>query len=221
MRDPHRNLPRALATGTGVIIVVYLLVNWVYASVIPLSDMPGAQLIAADVAVALVGRAGLVFVTVAVAISTFGSLNGATMTGPRIFFAMAEDGLFFRGMAAVHPRFKTPARSIVLMASLGIIYVSVRSFSQLADQFIIGLWPFYALGVAALFLLRVRRPDAERPYRTWGYPWVPGLFLAAALLLLGNYMVSEPWLFAVNVAVILSGVPVYLLWHGRSDGLAR
>jgi len=216
VRDPRRNLARAILVGTGVILLVYLLVNWVYATVVPLDRMPGLPLVAADVAEALIGRAGLVFITVAVAISTFGSLNGSTMTGPRIFFALAEDRLFFRGIAAVHPRYKTPARSITLMATLGIFYVSIRTFAQLADQFIIGIWPFYALAVAALFRLRRTQADRERPYRSWGYPVVPGLFLAAALALLTNYMLSEPWLFAMNVAVIGCGIPVYAIWlRGR------
>jgi amino acid transporter len=153
-----------------------------------------------------------VFISAAVALSTFGSLNGSTMTGPRIFFAMAEDGLFFRGIAEVHPRFGTPARSILLMAGLGTFYVYVRTFAQLADQFVVGIWPFYAAGVVALFVLRRRLPDAERPYRAWGYPWMPALFLAGAVFLLGNYLISEPLIFAADMALIASGVPVYWIW---------
>jgi len=216
VKDPQRNLPRALIIGTSGIIGLYLLTNWVYVRVIPLADMPGSPLIAADVATSLVGTFGVVFISAAVALSTFGSLNGSTMTGPRIFFAMAEDGLFFRGIAQVHPRFGTPARSIVLMAVLGMFYVFARTFAQLADQFIVGIWPFYAAGVVALFVLRKRHPEVERPYRTWGYPWVPAAFLLGAVFLLGNYLVSEPWIFAADMAVIASGVPVYWFWlRGR------
>lgn len=212
VRDPGRTLPRALVTGTAIIIAVYLAVNWVYVGTLSMTGMPGAPLVAADVAVRLVGQAGLAFITVAVAISALGSLNGSTMTGPRIFFAMAEDGLFFDGIAAVHPRYRTPARSIALMAGLGMLFVSVRTFAQLADQFIIGIWPFYAMGAVALFVLRRRLPEAERPYRTAGYPWVPALFLGAAVLLLGNYMLSEPLIFALDVVVVLAALPVYALW---------
>jgi len=212
VKDPQRVLPRALVIGTSGIIVLYLVTNWTYAHVIPLPEMPGSPLIAADVAVALLGTFGVVFISAAVALSTFGSLNGSTMTGPRIFFAMAEDGLFFRAIAEVHPRFGTPARSIVLMAGLGTIYVNIRTFAQLADQFVVGLWPFYAAGVVALFVLRRRHPEAERPYRTWGYPWTPALFLIGAVFLLGNYLISEPRTFAVDMAVIASGVPVYWFW---------
>ena len=212
VKEPQRVLPRALIIGTSGIIALYLITNWTYVRVIPLPQMPGSPLIAADVAVALLGTFGMVFISAAVALSAFGSLNGSTMTGPRIFFAMAEDGLFFRGIAEVHPRFGTPARSIVLMAGLGTFYVYVRTFAQLADQFVVGLWPFYAAGVVALFVLRRRHPEIERPYRTWGYPWVPAAFLVGAVFLLGNYLVSEPWIFAVDMGVIASGVPVYWFW---------
>ena len=212
VKEPRRTLPRALIMGTLGIIVLYGLTNWIYVRVVPLAEMPGSPLIAAEVATRLVGTFGVVFVSAAVALSTFGSLNGSTMTGPRIFFAMAEDGLFFRGLAQVHPRFGTPARSILLMAGLGMFYVFVRTFAQLADQFIVGIWPFYAAGVVALFVLRSRRPDAERPYRTWGYPWVPAAFLLGAVFLLGNYLVSEPWIFAADMAIIASGIPVYWIW---------
>ncbi|MGD8330904.1 MAG: amino acid permease, partial [Acidobacteriota bacterium] len=212
VKNPQRVLPRALVIGTSGIVALYLITNWTYARVVPLPDMPGSPLIAADVAVALLGTFGVVFISAAVALSTFGSLNGSTMTGPRIFFAMAEDGLFFRAVAEVHPRFGTPGRSIVLMAGLGTIYVNIRTFAQLADQFVVGLWPFYAAGVVALFVLRRRLPEAQRPYRTWGYPWMPTLFLFGAVFLLGNYLISEPLTFAVDMAVIASGVPVYWFW---------
>ena len=216
VKDPQRNMPRALFLGTAGIIVIYLSVNAVYLKLIPLERMPGSPLIAADAAQLVLGAAGVAFVSAAVMVSAFGSLNGSMMVGPRIFYAMAEDRLFFQRLAEVHPRFATPWASIVLAAVLGIIYVSVREFAELADQFIIGIWPFYALGVAATFVLRRQRPDLERPYRAWGYPVVPVLFLLAALYILGNYMVSEPVLFFADVGVILTGIPVYLLWERRN-----
>jgi amino acid transporter len=215
VRDPQRNLPRALLLGTATVAVLYLSAIAVYWYIVPLARMPGSPLIAADAAQAIVGRAGVVFVSLAIMVSTFGTLNGSMMTGPRIFFAMAEDRLFFRRLADVHPRFGTPALSIVLAATLGVIYVSIRQFAQLADQFIIGIWPFYALGVAAVFALRRRRPDAARPYRAWGFPVVPLLFLLASVYLLGNYMITEPKIFAADLLVILVGIPVYAIWGRR------
>lgn len=215
IKDPGRSLPIAFIGGTALIVVLYLAINVVYISVVPLSEMAGRPLIAADVARALVGDSGAVFVSAAVMISTFGTLNGSMMTGPRVFYAMAEDKLFFKAFAKVHPQHGTPYGAIILSIVLGVGYVSVSTFGQLADQFVIGIWPFYTLAVAAVFVLRRRRPDAERPYRTWGYPIVPLVFLAAAIFLLGNYMVREPKLFAIDVAVILSGLPVYILWSRK------
>lgn len=216
VRDPQRTLPRALLLGTSTVAVLYLSAIAVYWYIVPLAQMPGSPLIAADAAQAIVGRAGVVFVSLAIMVSTFGTLNGSMMTGPRIFFAMAEDRLFFRRLADVHPRFGTPSLCIVLAAVLGVIYASIRQFAQLADQFIIGIWPFYALGVAAVFVLRRRRPDAERPYRAWGYPVVPLLFLLASVYLLGNYMITEPKVFVADLLVILAGIPVYAIWGRRA-----
>ncbi len=226
VKDPQRVLPRAFFVGASVVAVLYLAVTVAYLLVVPLSDMPGSKLIAADVASAVIGPVGVVLVSGAVALSTFGTLNGSMMTGPRIFYAMAEDGLFFRRLARVQPQYGTPGGAIILSVVLGVVFVSVRSFAELADQFVIGIWPFYALGVAAVFVLRRREPDAERPYRTWGYPLVPGLFLAAAVFLLGNYVVREPKTVLINMAVLLAGLPVYWIWKSRgaaerSDGELR
>ena len=118
------------------------------------------------------------------------------MTAPRIFYALAEDGLFPRAIARVDPRTSSPVGAVVLCTVLGVIFILIRTFQDLADQFIIGIWPFYALAVASVFVLRRRRPDLERPYRTWGYPIVPLLFLLGAVFLLGNYLVSQPGAFA-------------------------
>jgi len=154
-------------------------------------------------------------VAAAVMVSTFGTLNGSMMTGPRVFYAMAEDRLFFAALARIHPTYQTPSGAILLSIVLGVGYVSVSTFGELADQFVIGIWPFYTLAVAAVFVLRRRMPQAERPYRTWGYPWVPLLFSAAAVFLLANYMVREPRLFLIDVGVVLSGLPVYFWWRRR------
>jgi basic amino acid/polyamine antiporter, APA family len=217
IRDPARNIPRAFIGGTAIVVGLYLLIDLVYLRVVPLEQMPGRPLIAADVAEALIGPVGAVFVAGAVALSTFGTLNGSMMTGPRVFFAMAEDDLFFRKLAKVHPTHGTPAGAIVLSMILGVGFVSFQGFAELADQFVIGIWPFYALAVAAVLVLRRRRPELERPYRTWGYPVVPLAFLLAALYLLGNYAVRESGKFLLDVAIVLSGVPVFLLWRRRRD----
>ncbi|HYK12275.1 MAG TPA: amino acid permease [Gemmatimonadales bacterium] len=214
VRDPQRNLPRAIILGTAGVVVLYLGAIFVYLHLIPMSQMGGAQLVAADAAQILLGPVGVVLVGAAVAVSTFGTLNGSMMTAPRIFFALADDGLFPKAIARVSEKNGAPTGAIFLAAALGAVFVLVREFTALADQFVIGIWPFYALGVAAVFILRRRRPDLERPYWTWGYPIVPGLFLLGSVFLLGNYLVSQPLTFAVDVGLILVGIPVYFIWQG-------
>jgi amino acid transporter len=212
VKDPQRTFPRALMLGTGLVVVLYLAANLVYLYLIPIEQMKAAELVAADAASLLIGPVGVVLVSAAIAVSTFGTLNGSMMTAPRIFYAMAEDRLFPKIIARVDPRTTSPTGAVVLCTVLGVVFILVRTFTQLADQFIIGIWPFYALAVAGVFMLRRTRPDLERPYRTWGYPVVPALFLLGAVFLLGNYLVSQPKAFAVDVAFILSGIPAYYIW---------
>jgi amino acid transporter len=212
VKDPQRTFPRALMLGTGLVVVLYLSANLVYLYLIPIEQMKGAELVAADAASLLIGPSGVVLVSAAIAVSTFGTLNGSMMTAPRIFYAMAEDRLFPKIIGRVDPRTTSPTGAVVMCTVLGVIFILVRTFTQLADQFIIGIWPFYAMAVAGVFMLRRRRPDLERPYRTWGYPVVPALFLLGAVFLLGNYLVSQPGAFAIDVAFILSGIPAYHIW---------
>ncbi len=213
VKDPARVLPRALIIGTSIVVILYLGANLVYLYLIPIQGMKTAELVAADVAQLLIGPTGIVAISAAVAVSTFGTLNGTMMTAPRIFFAMADDGLFPRAIARVDERTGAPTAAILLAASMGVIFVMVRTFTELADQFIIGIWPFYALAIMSVFVLRRTRPDLVRPYRTVGYPVVPLLFLLASLFLLGNYLISEPGMFALDIGVILTGVPVYYGWR--------
>jgi amino acid transporter len=221
VRDPRRNLPRALLLGTGAVVAIYLLVNAAYLYLMPLAAVAQSPLVAADAAQMLVGRLGVGLVAVVVMISTFGTLAGSMLTGPRIFFAMADDGLFFRGVARVHPRFKTPSVAIVLTAGMGVAYVLARTFEQLADTFVLALWPFYALAAAALFVLRHRRPDADRPVRVWAYPLPPILFLLAAVLILGNALLTDLGGTALAFGVILTGLPAYWVWLKLSRRAAK
>ena len=212
VRDPERNLPRALILGTGAIILIYLLVNAAYLYLLPIEQMARSPLVAADAAHLLVGRTGVTLVSLVVMIATFSTLLGSMLTAPRIFFAMADDGLFFRAVARVHPRFQTPSVAIVLTACLGIAFVLARTFEQLADQFVVAIFPFYALAAAAVFVLRRRRPDLPRPVRVWGYPAVPFLFVLASLVILGNALREHPGATGLAFGGILLGVPVYFLW---------
>src|SRR5437762_6851986 len=213
VRDPQKILPRALLIGTATVVVLYLGANLVYLYLIPIEQMKHAELVAADVAQLVIGPAGVVVVSAAIAVSTFGTLNGSMMTAPRIFFAAAEDGLFPRFIARVDPKNHAPTAAVVLMTVMGMIFIFVRTFTALADQFIIGIWPFYALAVAGVFVLRRTRPQLERPYLTWGYPVVPLVFLVAALFLIGYFLVCQTAILAIDIGIILSGVPAYLLWE--------
>jgi APA family basic amino acid/polyamine antiporter len=138
------------------------------------------------------------------------------MTGPRIFFAMADRGLFFQKIARVSPRYQSPSVAIWLATGLGAVYVLLNDFQQLADKFILGIWPFYALAVGAVFVLRRSRPDLPRPYRTWGYPVVPIMFLLASVGMVVNALVTEPRDTGITFAIILAGVPAYFGWRAWS-----
>src|SRR6185503_6284707 len=212
VKDPERNLPRVLIYGTLIIIGLYLLANLAYLAVLPVEQIRHSRLVAADVADKLIGAAGVAFVSVAVMISTFGTLNGSVMTGSRILFTMAADGLLFKPVAIVDRRFQTPAVAIWLSATLGVLFVLVGTFERLADTFVTAIVPFYALAVASIFVLR-RRADYNPPFKVPGYPVVPAIFIVATILLLGNAIVDPasrvPTLAVMGV--ILLGIPVFYL----------
>jgi APA family basic amino acid/polyamine antiporter len=215
VRDAGRTLPRALILGTMIVTGVYLAVNAAYLAVLPLEEIAQSPLVAADVAVRLVGDIGNALIAALVCVSTFGTMNGGTLCYPRVFYAMAQDRVFFRGIAAVHPRYHTPHASIVLTAALAICYLSVRTFEQLIEVFILGSLPFWALAAGAVILLRRRRPELERTYRCPGYPWVPILFILATGGLLLNSLYQRPAPTIASFGAILAGIPVYYLWRRR------
>ena len=222
VKDPERNLPRALVLGTTAIIGIYLLVNAAYLYLIPIGQMARSPLVAADAAQLIVGRVGVGIVAIVVMVATFSTLLGSILTSPRIFFAMADDGLLFKRVAQVHPRFHTPSVSIVVTGLLGVVWVLFLNFEQLADQFVVAIFPFYALAAAAVFVLRRRQPDRPRPVRVWGYPVVPLLFVVATFLILGNALREHPGGTGLAFGGILLGVPVYLAAFGsRSNRAGR
>jgi amino acid transporter len=223
VRNPARTLPLALILGTAAIVLVYLLLNVAYIWLVPLPEMAGAKLVAATAAdrIPLFGGAGGSVVSGIVMLSCFGSLAGSMITGPRIFFAMADRGLFFRAIARVSPRYQSPSVAIWLAVVLGVLYVLFNDFQQLADKFILGIWPFYALAVAAVFVLRRTRPDLPRPYRTWGYPVVPILFLLASVAMVVNALVTDPVNTGVTFGIILLGIPVYYAWRTWGGGVGE
>lgn len=218
VRDPRRALPRALVGGTLAVAVVYLLANAAYLHVLPLSAMASSPLVAADVAVRLVGPVGAALVAALVCVSTFGALNAVLMATPRVFWAMADDGLFFRFVAAVHPRYRTPHMAITAMAVLSVAYLALQTFEQLIEAFILASLPFWALSVASVFVFRRRRPEAPRVYRTPGYPVVPLLFVAAMVMLVANSLAAHPEATVTSLGAVLAGVPLYYAWRRRRRG---
>lgn len=220
VRDPGKNLPRALIIGTALIVLVYLLMNFAYLYLVPIDEMAKSPLITTTAAlrVPLLGDRGTAVVAGMVMLSAFGGLLGSMMTGPRIFFAMADRGLFFQGIARVSPRWKSPSVAIWLATGLGVVYVLLNDFQELANKFILGIWPFYALAVAAVFILRKRRPEMERPYRAWGYPVIPALFLLASVAMVLNALWTDPVNTGITFGVILAGVPGYWLWRWWERG---
>ena len=216
VENPRRNLPRALIFGTSAIIVLYLLANLGYLAVLPVEEIRTSKLVAADVADKLLGPVGVGLVATIVMISTFGGLNGSMFTGPRVLFAMAHDGLLFRRMATVHPRYRTPSFSIAFVAVMAAIFVLAGTFEQLADAFVTAIVPFYAFAVAAIFPLR-KRPDYDPSFRVPLYPLVPLLFIASTAFLLVNAIIdpSSRWPTLGVLGGIVLGIPVYYMTVGR------
>jgi amino acid transporter len=213
VRNPGRSIPVSLAAGVTAVAAVYLVVNLAYFSVLPFDVLQKSPHVAVDAVSRIAGPAGTSIIAALVMLTTFSSLNATVMIDPRIDFAMAESGLFFSSVARVHPRWGTPYVAIVLHASLAMLYVFVRSFSQLVEAFVLGLWPFLALAVAAVLVLRRTRAEAPRPYRTTGYPIVPIVFIAASVAMMLNVLYRRPISTAISLGIALMGLPVYWAWR--------
>lgn len=211
VREPSRTLPIALAMGVTAVVAAYLAVNAGYLWVLPLEQIARSPLVAADAMAAATGDVGRTAVAGLVAVSTLGAVHAAMLYNPRIFYAMADDGLLFAPFARVHGRYLTPHLSILLTAGLGVAFVSVRSFEQLAESFILGTWPFHVAVVVGVVLLRRRRPDLDRPYRVPGYPYVPLIFVAVSLAMVGAAVWQRPVSGLISFGTILAGVPAFRL----------
>lgn len=218
--NPQRTLPRALIAGSASVALVYLLVNLAFIYVLPLPEMAASKLIATTVAtrIPLLAGVGTGLMAGLVMLATFSGLNASMMVGARIFFAMGDRGLLFRAVARVSPRFDSPSVAVWICTALGVVYVLQNDFAQLADRFILGIWPFYALTVAAVFVLRRRHPQLPRPYRVWGYPVVPAVFLLASAGMVMNALITDPANTGVTLLIIAAGLPVYWL-RGRLTAL--
>ena len=215
VKDPQRNLPRAIIIGTLLIILIYLTANAAYLYINPIGVMAKSRLISADTMGTLFGQVGVSFVSVIVMISTFGSLMGSMLASPRIFFAMADDKLLFEPIARVHPKWKTPYIAIALACVLGVGMVMTQTFEQLTDTFVLAMWPFYALSVGAIYTLRKSQPNLQRPYKVIGYPVVPAVFIAAAIYLVVNALITDPKWTSITFGVVLLGLPVYYAFFNK------
>lgn len=213
-RDPERTIPRALVFGTLIVTACYVALNAVYLYVLPLDEVARSTRIAADAADALLGRGGGAFMAALVLFSTFGGLSGIVLSGPRVYFSMARDGLLFDWLRAVHPRFHTPARAIALQAVWSSVLVATGTYQQLLTRVVYTEWIFFAAMAAGLFLLR-RRPDYTPRYQVFGFPIVPAVFIVSSLGIVINQIRSDWKESAAGLALVLIGWPIYHLWVRR------
>jgi basic amino acid/polyamine antiporter, APA family len=220
VRDPQRNLPRAFIGGTLVVTALYLLVNLAYfyaLTPLQIAGVPLSSSVATEVLKRFLGPVAVSMTAVALMISSFGSLHASALANSRIPYAMARDGLFFRSLARLSPRSNVPARAIVAQAAWASVLALSGSYDTLTDSVIFASWLFYGLTTASLFVFRKSMPDAPRPYRAFGYPWLPMVFLWMTAALLINTFIAAPRQALLGVAVLSAGLPFYWYWsrHGR------
>lgn len=226
VKNPQVTVPRALMLGTAICISVYVLINLAYLTILPIDALSASSAVARDAAFIMMGTFGAVFVSVAVMVSTVGTSNGTILASSRVYYSMANEGMFFKGAGVVHDRFRTPVRSLTLQLGWTTVLIFSGTFDMLTDMLIFVSWGFYALGAYGVFVLRRKMPDAYRPYKTWGYPVVPIVFILFAVIFLGftifsdveNYrngsapVINSLW----GVILLTSGIPFY--WWFKKRG---
>jgi APA family basic amino acid/polyamine antiporter len=215
--EPQKNIPRAVIGGTVVVGIIYLLANVVYFRVLSLEEVAAAHNVASETVRTFAGSRAAAWITAAIVISGFTTLNSSILTGARIPYAMARDGLFFRATDGIHPRFRTPTGAIVFQGVLACLMVLTGQYEDLFSLFIFAQWIFYALAVAAVFGSRRKEPNLPRPYRAWGYPVVPGIFVAGAVALTVNLWMQRPGRSTIGLLLILAGLPFYYYWRRHKE----
>ena len=226
VKNPQKNLPRALLFGTGLVVVIYLLANVAYMFVLPMLGDPngvdimsrGIQYASSDrvataVAETMLGSSGLYVIALAIVISTFGCVNGTILTSARVFYAMARDGLFFKAVSKIDPVTRVPKRALVYGCIWACILTMTGTFGDLLDYSMFITLIFYALTIAGIFVLRRTRPDMERPYRAWGYPWLQLIYITFALSVVVILLIKRPNFTVPGLLIVLSGLPVYFIWR--------
>jgi APA family basic amino acid/polyamine antiporter len=215
IRDPQRNLPLSLILGMTAITVIYVVMNVLYIYAMPIADMITTPRIGEAAAGVLFGPLGARLMALAVLVSVFGCISATIISGPRVFYAMAKDDLFFRRIADVHPRFHTPSKAIFWQCVWSSVLCLSGRYDQLYTFVIFAAVLFYALAGASVIILRRRHPEWPRPYRTWGYPWTPLVYIALCVIVLGKTLVDKPVESGWGLAILFSGVPAYLYWKRR------
>ncbi|GAB5466188.1 MAG: amino acid permease [Candidatus Kapaibacteriales bacterium] len=223
VKNAQRNIPKALFIGTLIIIAVYLLINAAFLYVLPVSEMAGSKLVAADVAQVALGGLGAAFVSAAVMLSTFGTSNGTIMVSARVYWAMSRDRLFPRRIGKTHSRFHTPANALILQAVWTSALIISGTFDILTDMLIFVSWIFYAAGAAGVFVLRRKMPDAPRPYKVWGYPVVPIVFVVFAAVYVVFTLITDVQAYVngeseiirsvFGLALLMPGIPLYFIFN--------
>ena len=215
IRNPQKKLPLGLFIGTASVVFLYILANLAYLYVFPAPQMAQSDRIAADAMQAAVGPVGALIIALIILTSITGTCNGHLLTSPRAFYAMAKDGLFLKSVAKIHPKYLTPHVAIIVLAFWGILLSTSGTFEQLFTYVIFGYWIFMGLTVAGVIILRKKRPDLPRPYKTWGYPVTPLLFILSSVFLTLNSLIRTFWNSFAGLGVIAVGIPVYFFWKTR------
>ena len=210
---PQQNIPRAILLGLLTVGALYLMANVVYFHSLPFASLAASQHVASDVVQSFAGAHGAAWLTVAMAISALGALHVVILTGARIPYAMARDGVFFRFAVHLHPSFRTPSGSLIFLGSVSALLALSGTYEELYSLFVFAVWIFFALTAIALLRLRHKEPNLVRPYRAWGYPWTPLIFLVAAVALTVNLWMVRPVRSSLGLAVILSGIPFFYRWY--------
>jgi amino acid transporter len=213
IQNPGRNIPRAIILGLLTVGGLYLLANLVYFHALPLATLAQSQHVASDVVQTFAGSRGARWLTVAMAVSALGALHVVILTGARIPYAMARNGLFFQFAKRIHPSFRTPSGSLIFLGSLAALLALSGTYEELYSLFVFAVWIFFSLTAIALVRLRKKEPNLSRPYRAWGYPWTPLIFLAAAIALTVNLWMIRPVRSSLGLLVILGAVPFYFRWR--------
>jgi APA family basic amino acid/polyamine antiporter len=211
--DPQRSLPRAIALGTAALVAIYLTANFAYLAALGPAGVAASERVAGEATAAVLGPTAGRLIALAIMISMYSAAHATVITAPRVYYAMARDGVFFGKLAEVHPRFGTPAVAILASCGWAMVLAATGTFEQLLTYVVFVGWIFYALGAAAVIALRISRPDAVRPFRVPGYPVTPVLFVVAAAAIVGNTIWSQPGRAAIGLGMVLLGAPAYWFWR--------